>query len=112
MKRIEAIIKPFKQDDVKEALMEIGVGGMTFIEVKGFGRQKGHTEIYRGSEYTVEYLPKVLLVLFATDEAAPQIVETIITSARTGKIGDGVVVVSEINHAFQIRTGESGEVAL
>ena len=112
MKRIEAIIKCFKFDAVKEALMEIGVVGMTVIEVKGFGRQKGHTEIYRGSEYTVDCIPKALILLFATDEAAPQIVETIITSSRTGKTGDGVVIISEIAHAFQIRTGESGEVAL
>jgi nitrogen regulatory protein PII len=112
MKRVEAIIKPFKLEDVKSALAEIGVEGMTVMEVKGFGRQKGHTEIYRGSEYTVDFLPKMLILIFVSDEKAPSVVECIIHASKTGKIGDGKVFVSEVGHAFRIRTGETGDQAI
>ena len=108
MKKIEAIIKPFKLEDVKEALSEIGVQGMTVTEVKGFGRQKGHTEIYRGSEYTVDFLPKVKLEIVVDDERLDEVVDTIVKSANTGKIGDGKVFVSTIEQAVRIRTGETG----
>jgi len=112
MKKIEAIIKPFKLEDVKEALAEIGVEGMTVSEVKGFGRQKGHTEIYRGSEYTVDFLPKIKLELVLADAQAPSAVEAIIKAAKTGKIGDGKVFVSPVENAVRIRTGETGEQAV
>ncbi len=112
MKKIEAIIKPFKLNEVKDALSEVGVEGMTVSEVKGFGRQKGHTEIYRGSEYTVDFLPKVKLEIVLPDEQVTAAVEAIIKSARTGKIGDGKVFVSDIENAFRIRTEEQGEQAL
>ena len=112
MKKIEAIVKPFKLEDVKEALREIGIGGMTVSEVKGFGRQKGHTEIYRGSEYTVDFLPKIKLEIVAADEQVERAVETIVSSAKTGKIGDGKVFVSNIEEAVRIRTDERGEQAV
>ncbi len=112
MKKIEAIVKPFKMEDVKEALREIGIEGMTVSEVKGFGRQKGHTEIYRGSEYTVDFLPKIKLEIVAADEQVERAVETIVSSAKTGKIGDGKVFVSNIEEAVRIRTDERGEQAV
>ena len=112
MKKIEAIVKPFKLEDVKEALREIGIEGMTVSEVKGFGRQKGHTEIYRGSEYTVDFLPKIKLEIVAADEQGERAVETIVSSAKTGKIGDGKVFVSNIEEAVRIRTDERGEQAV
>ena len=112
MKKIEAIIKPFKLDDVKEALSGLGVQGMTVSEVKGFGRQKGHTEIYRGSEYTVDFLPKIKIEVVLADGVAGSAVEAIIKAARTGKIGDGKVFVSAIENAIRIRTEETGEQAV
>ena len=112
MEKIEAIVKPFKLEDVKEALREIGIEGMTVSEVKGFGRQKGHTEIYRGSEYTVDFLPKIKLEIVAADEQVERAVETIVSSAKTGKIGDGKVFVSNIEEAVRIRTDERGEQAV
>lgn len=112
MKKIEAIIKPFKLDDVKQALSELGVHGMTVAEVKGFGRQKGHTEIYRGSEYTVDFLPKIKLELVLSDAQVNPAVEAIVKAARTGKIGDGKVFVSAIENAIRIRTEETGENAV
>ena len=112
MKKIEAIIKPFKMEDVKEALTEIGVEGMTVSEVKGFGRQKGHTEIYRGSEYTVDFLPKVKFEIVVTDDRVQKAVATIVEAARTGKIGDGKVFVVPIEQAVRIRTEERGEAAI
>jgi nitrogen regulatory protein PII len=112
MKKIEAIIKPFKLEDVKEALAEIGVEGMTVTEVKGFGRQKGHTEIYRGSEYTVDFLPKVKFEIVVSDGRVDQAVQAIIKSAKTGKIGDGKIFVTHIDEAIRIRTEERGEDAV
>lgn len=112
MKKIEAIIKPFKMEDVREALAEIGVEGMTVSEVKGFGRQKGHTEIYRGSEYTVDFLPKVKLEIVLANDLASQAVNVITQSAKTGKIGDGKVFVSEVEQAIRIRTDERGAEAV
>jgi len=112
MKKIEAIIKPFKLEEVKEALTEAGVHGMTVSEVKGFGRQKGHTEIYRGSEYTVDFLPKVKIEIVAEDEDTASVVETIVKAASTNKIGDGKVFVSSIEEAVRIRTGERGDAAI
>jgi nitrogen regulatory protein P-II 1 len=112
MKKIEAIIKPFKMEDVKEALTEIGVEGMTVSEVKGFGRQKGHTEIYRGSEYTVDFLPKVKFEVVISDDRAQKAVETIVQAAKTGKIGDGKVFVISIDEVIRIRTDERGEAAI
>lgn len=112
MKKIEAIIKPFKLEEVKDALGEIGVEGMTVSEVKGFGRQKGHTEIYRGSEYTVDFLPKLKLELVLADNEVEAAVEAIVKAARTGKIGDGKVFVSAIEEAVRIRTEEKGELAV
>jgi nitrogen regulatory protein P-II 1 len=112
MKKIEAIIKPFKLEDVKEALSEVGVEGMTVSEVKGFGRQKGHTEIYRGSEYTVDFLPKVKFEIVVTDDRVPRAVEAIVRSAKTGKIGDGKVFVLPIEDVIRIRTEERGEAAI
>ena len=112
MKKIEAIIKPFKLDDVKEALTEIGVIGMTVVEVRGFGRQKGHTELYRGSEYTIDFLPKVKLELVVADSVVSKVVETIIAAAKTGSIGDGKVFVLPVEEAVRIRTGERGEDAI
>jgi nitrogen regulatory protein P-II 1 len=112
MKKIEAIIKPFKMEDVKEALAEIGVEGMTVTEVKGFGRQKGHTEIYRGSEYTVDFLPKVKFEIVLPDERVQKAVDAIVAAAKTGKIGDGKVFVLPIENAIRIRTEETGESAI
>ncbi len=112
MKLIIAIIKPFKLEEVKAALSAIGVEGMTVAEVKGFGRQKGHTEIYRGSEYTVDFLPKVKIEIAVTDEAAPKTVDTIVNAAKTGKIGDGKIFVLNVEEAVRIRTGEQDEAAV
>jgi nitrogen regulatory protein PII len=112
MKKIEAIIKPFKLEEVKDALAEVGVEGMTVTEVKGFGRQKGHTEIYRGSEYTVDFLPKVKLEIVVADEIAEKAVATIVSSAKTGKIGDGKVFILSVEHAVRIRTEEIGDKAV
>ena len=112
MKKVEAIIKPFKLEDVKEALSEIGIQGMTVTEVKGFGRQKGHTEIYRGSEYTVDFLPKVKLEIVVDDEQCDEVVDKIVSTANTGKIGDGKVFVSPVEQAVRIRTGEKGAEAV
>jgi nitrogen regulatory protein P-II 1 len=112
MKLIIAIIKPFKLEEVKEALSEIGIEGMTVTEVKGFGRQKGHTEIYRGSEYTVDFLPKVKLEIVVTSEIVGKTVDTIVKAAKTGKIGDGKVFVVSLDDAVRIRTDERGEAAI
>lgn len=112
MKKIEAIIKPFKLDDVKEALTEIGVTGMTISEVKGYGRQKGHTEIYRGAEYIVDFIPKVKLEIVVDAELVENVVETIRESANTGKIGDGKIFVLPIEHVVRVRTGEVNGEAL
>ena len=112
MKKIEAIIKPFKLEEVKDALAEIGVEGMTVTEVKGFGRQKGHTEIYRGSEYTVDFLPKVKIEVVVPADAAAKTVDAIVKSAKTGKIGDGKVFVTPIEEAVRIRTNERGDAAI
>ena len=112
MKKIEAIIKPFKTEAVKEALAEVGVEGMTLSEVKGFGRQKGHSEIYRGSEYTVDFLPKVKFEIVVPGDRAQRVVEAILRSARTGKIGDGKVFVADVEQAVRIRTDERGAEAL
>ncbi len=112
MKMVVAIIKPFKLDDVRSALAEVGVQGITVTEVKGFGRQKGHTELYRGAEYVVDFLPKVKLELAVDDDQVDRVVEAIIETARTGKIGDGKIFVSDLDHAVRIRTGEAGSRAL
>ena len=112
MKKIEAIIKPFKLEEVKDALAEIGVTGMTVSEVKGFGRQKGHTEIYRGSEYTVDFLPKIKIELVVPDKTADQAVAAITKASKTGKIGDGKIFVLPVDSAVSIRTDETGEEAL
>ncbi len=112
MKKIEAIIKPFKLEEVKDALGEIGIEGMTVSEVKGFGRQKGHTEIYRGSEYTVDFLPKIKIEVVVADPLLDNAVGTIVKAAKTGKIGDGKVFVSTIEEAVRIRTDEKGEAAV
>lgn len=112
MKQVTAMIKPFKLDDVREALAEIGVQGMTVSEVKGFGRQKGHTEIYRGAEYEVDFLPKIKIEIVLPDELVEQAVETITQTAKTGKVGDGKVFVSPVEQVIRIRTGESGEAAV
>lgn len=112
MKKIEAIIKPFKLDDVREALAEVGITGMTVTEVKGFGRQKGHTELYRGAEYMVDFLPKVKIEIVVVDEIAETCVDTIMTTAQTGKIGDGKIFVFDVNRVIRIRTGEQDEEAI
>ncbi|MGC1678379.1 MAG: P-II family nitrogen regulator [Candidatus Binataceae bacterium] len=112
MKKVEAIIKPFKLDEVKEALSSIGVQGLTVSEVKGFGRQKGHTELYRGAEYVVDFLPKVKLEIIVDDELAGQVVETMERAARTGRIGDGKIFVMAVEEVVRIRTGERGSSAL
>ncbi|MHB1214789.1 MAG: P-II family nitrogen regulator [Thiobacillus sp.] len=112
MKKIEAIIKPFKLDEVREALSDIGVTGLTVTEVKGFGRQKGHTELYRGAEYVVDFLPKVKLEVVIADSLLERAMEAITTAARTGKIGDGKIFVSNMEQVVRIRTGESGEAAI
>ena len=112
MKLITAIVKPFKLDEVREALSEVGISGLTVTEVKGFGRQKGHTELYRGAEYVVDFLPKVKIEVVVTDEAEEQAIEAIVRSARTGKIGDGKIFVVDVNHAVRIRTGEINDAAV
>ncbi len=112
MKLITAIIKPFKLDDVREALSDIGISGITVTEVKGFGRQKGHTELYRGAEYVVDFLPKVKLEVAVTDDMLDQSLESIIKAANTGKIGDGKIFVTNLEQAIRIRTGETGEQAV
>lgn len=112
MKLITAVVKPFKLDDVREALSEIGVQGITVTEVKGFGRQKGHTELYRGAEYMVDFLPKVKLEIVVTEDVADKCVETIIETAQTGKIGDGKIFVTDVERVVRIRTGEEDEDAI
>jgi len=112
MKKIEAVIKPFKLDEVKEALQEIGIQGLSVIEAKGFGRQKGHTELYRGAEYVVDFLPKVKIELVVGDDQCEQVIDAIVGAARTGKIGDGKIFVSAVEQAVRIRTGEEGADAL
>ena len=112
MKKIDAIIKPFKLDEVKEALQEVGIMGMTVTEAKGFGRQKGHTELYRGAEYTVDFLPKIKIEIVLADEMVEEALEAIKTSASLGKIGDGKIFVTSVEQAIRIRTGETGESAL
>jgi nitrogen regulatory protein P-II 2 len=112
VKKIEAILKPFKLDEVKKALNEAGVTGMTVLEVKGFGRQKGHTEVYRGAEYVVDFIPKVKIEAAVPDEMVPAVVERILTTARTGKIGDGKIFVYDLEEVVRIRTGERGKEAL
>jgi nitrogen regulatory protein P-II 1 len=112
MKQIEAIIKPFKLDEVKESLTKLGIQGMTIAEVKGFGRQKGHTELYRGAEYSVDFLPKVKIQILVPDEKARQVVETVVKAARTGKIGDGKIFISPVEEIIRIRTGEKGPDAI
>jgi len=112
MKKIEAVVKPFKLDEVREALAEVGVTGLTVTEVKGFGRQKGHTELYRGAEYVVDFLPKVKIEVVVTDQLVEQVVEAIIKSARTGKIGDGKIFVSSVEQVVRIRTGELDDAAV
>ena len=112
MKKIEAIIKPFKLDDVKDALHDVGVSGITVVEVKGFGRQKGHTELYRGAEYTVNFLPKIKIEVVVADDRADRVVEAIAAAAKTGQIGDGKIFVIEVSHALRIRTGETDSDAL
>lgn len=112
MKKVEAIIKPFKLDEVKESLSSIGVQGLTVSEVKGFGRQKGHTELYRGAEYVVDFLPKIKLEVIVPDDLVPQVVETVEKSARTGRIGDGKIFVTNVEEVVRIRTGERGADAI
>jgi nitrogen regulatory protein P-II 1 len=112
MKKIEAVIKPFKLDEVKEALHEVGLQGITVVEAKGFGRQKGHTELYRGAEYVVDFLPKVKIEVVCEDDVAERAVEAIVTAARTGRIGDGKIFVSNIEEVVRIRTGERGQDAI
>ena len=112
MKKIEAVVKPFKLDEVREALSEIGVTGLTVTEVKGFGRQKGHTELYRGAEYVVDFLPKVKVELIVGDALVDRAIEAIVKAARTGKIGDGKIFVTTVEQVVRIRTGESGEAAV
>lgn len=112
MKKIEAIIKPFKLNDVREALTDIGISGMTVTEVKGFGRQKGHTELYRGAEYAIDFLPKVKLEIIVADDQVDECVETIIDNTQTGKIGDGKIFVYDVERVIRIRTGEENEDAL
>ena len=112
MKKIEAIVKPFKLDEVREGLSEIGVTGLTVTEVKGFGRQKGHTELYRGAEYVVDFLPKVKVEVIVADNLTERALEAIVKAARTGKIGDGKIFVTSVEQVVRIRTGESGEAAV
>ncbi len=112
MKKIEAVIKPFKMDDVREALSEVGVSGMTVTEVKGFGRQKGHTELYRGAEYNVDFLPKMKIELIVANEQAERCIEVIMNTAQTGKIGDGKIFVCDVERVIRIRTGEENEDAV
>ena len=112
MKLITAVIKPFRLDDVRNALAEVGVQGMTVTEVKGFGRQRGHTELYRGAEYVVDFLPKVKLELALTDDLVERAIEAIIESAKTGKVGDGKIFVTDLSQVYRIRTGETGDQAI
>ena len=112
MKKIEAIIKPFKLDEVREALSDLGISGMTVTEVKGFGRQKGHTELYRGAEYVVDFLPKVKIEIVVGDDAVEGAIDSIVKAARTGKIGDGKIFISNVEQVVRIRTGETGESAI
>jgi nitrogen regulatory protein P-II 2 len=112
MKKVEAVIKPFKLDDVREALSEIGITGMTATEVKGFGRQKGHTELYRGAEYVVDFLPKIKVEIAVDDDVVDQVVEAITNAAKTGKIGDGKIFVTKLEQVVRVRTGETGPEAL
>ena len=112
MKKVEAVVKPFKLDEVREALSEIGVTGLTVTEVKGFGRQKGHTELYRGAEYVVDFLPKVKVEVIVQDSMVDRAIEAIVKAARTGKIGDGKIFVTTVEQVVRIRTGESGEAAI
>ena len=112
MKKIEAIIKPFKLDEVKEALHEVGVSGITVVEAKGFGRQKGHTELYRGAEYVVDFLPKVKIEVICSDDLCERAVEAITAAARTGRIGDGKIFITDVQDVVRIRTGERGEEAV
>lgn len=112
MKKVEAIVKPFKLDDVKESLKEIGIQGLTVTEVKGFGRQKGHTELYRGAEYVIDFLPKIKLEIVVSDDMVSKVIDAIIDSAKTGKIGDGKIFVLSMEEVIRIRTGERGDDAL
>jgi len=112
MKKIDAVVKPFKLDEVREALSEIGVSGLTVTEVKGFGRQKGHTELYRGAEYVVDFLPKVKIEIVVADNMVEQVIESIVKAARTGKIGDGKIFVTTVEQVVRIRTGETDEAAI
>lgn len=112
MKKVEAVIKPFKLDDIKDALQEIGIQGITVTEAKGFGRQRGHTELYRGAEYVVDFLPKLLLTVIVSDTMVDKVIEAIVNVSRTGRIGDGKIFVSNIEQVIRIRTGETGEDAL
>lgn len=112
MKKIEAIIKPFKLDDVREALTDVGIAGMTVTEVKGFGRQKGHTELYRGAEYAIDFLPKVKLEVVVTDDQVEECIQAIVETAQTGKIGDGKIFIYDVERAIRIRTGEENEEAI
>ena len=112
MKLITAVVKPFRLDDVRNALAEVGVQGMTVTEVKGFGRQRGHTELYRGAEYVVDFLPKVKVEVAVTDELTDRVIEAIISSAKTGKVGDGKIFVTELTQVYRIRTGETGDQAI
>ena len=112
MKQVTAIIKPFKLDEVRESLAEVGVNGLTVTEVKGFGRQKGHTELYRGAEYVVDFLPKIRIEMVVNDSLVDGVIEAIVRAARTGKIGDGKIFVTSVEQAIRIRTGESGDSAL
>jgi nitrogen regulatory protein PII len=112
MKLITAVVKPFRLDDVRNALAEVGVQGMTVTEVKGFGRQRGHTELYRGAEYVVDFLPKVKVEVAVTDELADRVIEAIIGAAKTGKVGDGKIFVTELTEVYRIRTGETGDQAI
>ena len=112
MKKVEAIIKPFKLDEVKEALNEVGIQGITVSEVKGFGRQKGHTELYRGAEYVVDFIPKIKMEIIVSDDVVAKVVETIEQAAKTGRIGDGKIFVTSVEEVVRIRTGERGEDAL
>ncbi len=112
MKKIEAVIKPFKLDEVREALSEVGVSGLTVTEVKGFGRQKGHTELYRGAEYVVDFLPKIKIDVVVDDKTVESAIEAIVKAARTGKIGDGKIFVTTVEQVVRIRTGETGESAI
>ena len=112
MKKVEAIIKPFKLDEVKDALVEIGIGGMTVTEVRGFGQQKGHTEIYRGTEYVIDFLPKVKIEVVVRDEDVEKVVQTIMKTAQTGRVGDGKIFIIPVEDVIRIRTGEKGEQAI